>query len=205
MQVPYPLTPATALFTYSASSHVQTINMPTFPAANDAAYVDYFESLVHCVNTSDQTLIVPQTIDRDLLFTVGYGLGSSDSCPPQPICDGFDGDRIMASVSNISFVQPNSTHRSLLELAYLYDHGQNVLNSSLDLTFPDRPLNPFNYTGNSSSLNPAPGSGTKLSVIDFNSSVQVISSYPQFGHWTYLDALLGLGVGKELYVPRIKM
>jgi hypothetical protein len=33
----------------------------------------------------------------------------------------------------------------------------------------------------------------------------VISSYPQFGHWTYLDALLGLGVGKELYVPRIKM
>jgi hypothetical protein len=44
------LPPATALFPYNASSHVQTINMPTFPAVNDAAYVDYFESLV---NTSD--------------------------------------------------------------------------------------------------------------------------------------------------------
>jgi hypothetical protein len=113
-----------------------------------------------------------------LLFIVGYGLGRLNSCPPQPICGGFDGDKIMASVSNISLVQPNNTHRSLLELTYLYDHGPNVLNSSLDLTFPYQPLNPFNYTCNSSNLNPTPGSGTKLSVIDFNSSVQVISSYP---------------------------
>jgi hypothetical protein len=152
--------------------------MSTFLAANDATYVDYFESLVHCENTSDQTLTVPQTIDRDLLFTIGYGLGSSNSCPPQPICGGFDGDRIMAFVSIISFVQPNNTRKSLLELAYLYDHGPNVLNSSLDLTFPDQPLNPFNYIGNSSNLNLALRSGTKFSVIDFNSSVQVISSYP---------------------------
>jgi hypothetical protein len=26
-----------------------------------------------------------------MLFIVGYGLGSLDSCPPQPICGGFDG------------------------------------------------------------------------------------------------------------------
>jgi hypothetical protein len=54
-----------------------------------------------------------------------------------------------------------------LELAYLYERGLNVLYSSLDLTFPNQPLNPFNYTGNSSNLNPSPGSGTKLNVIDF--------------------------------------
>jgi hypothetical protein len=59
--------------------------MPTFPATNDVAYVDYCESLVQYVNTSD----------KDLLFIVGYGLGT------QPICGGFDGDRIMASISNI--------------------------------------------------------------------------------------------------------
>jgi hypothetical protein len=106
-----------------------------------------------------------------LLFIVGYGLGNLNSCPPRPICGGFDGDRIMASVSNISFVQPNNTHMSLLELAYLYEHGLNVFNSSLDLTFPYHPLNPFNYIGDSSNLNPALGFGTKLSVIDFNSSV----------------------------------
>jgi hypothetical protein len=123
-------------------------------------------------------LTIPQIIDRDLLFIVGYGLGNLDSYPPQPICGGFDGDRIMASISDISFVQPNNMHRSLLELAYLYEHGLNVFNSSLDLTFPYHPLNPFNYTGDNSNLNPTPGSGTKLNVIDFNSSVQVISSYP---------------------------
>jgi hypothetical protein len=67
---------------------------------------------------------------------------------------------------------------SLLELAYLYEHGLNVFNSNLDSIFPDQPLHPFNYIGNNSNLNPAPGFGTKLNVIDFNSSVQVISSYP---------------------------
>jgi hypothetical protein len=36
-------------------------------------------------------MIVPQIIDKDMLFIVGYGLGSLDSCPPQPICGGFDG------------------------------------------------------------------------------------------------------------------
>ncbi len=75
-------------------------------------------------------------------------------------------------------MQPNNTHRSLLELAYLYEHGLNVLYSSLDLTFPNQPLNPFNYISDSSNLNPAPGSGTKLNVIDFDSNVQVIFSYP---------------------------
>jgi hypothetical protein len=69
-------------------------------------------------------------------------------------------------------------HKSLLELACLYEHGLNVFNSSLDLTFLDQPLNPVNYTCDNSNLNPAPGFRTKLSVIDFNSSVQVISSYP---------------------------
>jgi hypothetical protein len=106
-----------------------------------------------------------------LLFIVGYGLGSLDSCPPQPICGGFDGDKIMASISNISFVQPNNTHKSRLELAYLYEHGLNVFNSSLDLTSPNQPLNPFNNTSDNSNLNPAPGSGTKFTVIDFNSNV----------------------------------
>jgi hypothetical protein len=72
--------------------------------------------------------------------TAGYGLGSSDIGTPQMVCYAFNGDRIMVSISTISFVQPNNMHRSLLELAYMYGHGLNVLNSSLDFTFPDHPL-----------------------------------------------------------------
>ncbi len=56
------------------------------------------------------------------------------------LCYAFNGYRIMVSISTISFVQPNNMHRSLLKLAYMYGHGLNVLNSSLDLTFPDQPL-----------------------------------------------------------------
>jgi hypothetical protein len=72
--------------------------------------------------------------------TAAYGLGSSDIGTPQMLCYAFNGDRIMVSISTISFVQPNNMHRSLLKLAYMYGHGLNVLNSSLDLTFPDQPL-----------------------------------------------------------------
>jgi hypothetical protein len=104
---------------------------------------------------------------KQLIETTGYGLGSSDIGTPQMVCYAFNGDRIMVSISTISFVQPNNMHRSLLELPYMYGHGLNVFNSSLDLTFPDQPL--IQLYGNSSNLNPAPG--TKLSVIDFNSSV----------------------------------
>jgi len=89
---------------------------------------------------------------------------------------------------------------SLLELAYLYEHGLNVLNSSLDLIFPNQPFNPFNYTGDSSNLNPAPRSGTKFSVkCPSDLFLPII--------WTLniLDVLPGLGVSKKLHVPTIKM
>ncbi len=56
------------------------------------------------------------------------------------VCYAFNGYRIMVSISTISFVQPSNMHRSLLELAYMYSHGLNVLNASLDLIFPDQPL-----------------------------------------------------------------
>jgi hypothetical protein len=50
------------------------------------------------------------------------------------VCSAFNGDRIMVSISTISFVHPNNMHRSLLEVAYMYGHSLN------DLTFPDHPL-----------------------------------------------------------------
>lgn len=176
LQVPFPTIPATARLEYLGSSHASVTNMPTFPAYNDSSYRDYYDALQLSRNTTNQALDVPQEVDKHLFFTVDYALASRNSCPPYKTCGGFDGDRILAAVNNISFVTPNTTKRSLLEYAYLHDRGVNVSSSNLDLTFPSYPRFPFNYTS-ATKLPVAdwfPEYGTKLSVIDFNSSVQVI-------------------------------
>lgn len=192
LQVPFPEIPATARMEYEESSYeierssseIVTY-MPTFPSPNDSNYRHKFDDLQKSINTTYQTLDVPETVDKHLFFTVGYGLDKSSSCHPFKTCvDGYDGQyRVVGSVNNISFVTPNTTSKSLLEIAYLRDHGNASVTSALDLDFPSQPTMTFNYTGSTR----LPLSqwfskhATKLSVINYNASVQVSSdlvTYP---------------------------
>ncbi len=175
-QVPFPQTPATAFVEYEGSSHIHPVYMPTFPAHNDSSYRDFWDSQERSLNTSDQTLYVPQTIDRELFFTVGYGLSSNSSCSPLPNCTaGFEGYRILGAVNNITFVTPSSSDTSLLQYAYLYDRGVSTSNSNFDLSFPDDPESTFNYTGPQPPLSTRfPEHATRLSHIDYNSNVQAL-------------------------------
>ncbi|XP_024397494.1 laccase-4 isoform X1 [Physcomitrium patens] len=183
--VPFPEIPATARMEYEESSYeierssseIVTY-MPTFPSPNDSNYRHKFDDLQKSINTTYQTLDVPETVDKHLFFTVGYGLDKSSSCHPFKTCvDGYDGQyRVVGSVNNISFVTPNTTSKSLLEIAYLRDHGNASVTSALDLDFPSQPTMTFNYTGSTR----LPLSqwfskhATKLSVINYNASVQII-------------------------------
>jgi laccase len=176
LQVPFPEIPTTAHMDYEGSSHKETIHMPTFPAHNDTGFRSHFDSLQKGKNTTYQTLDVPQNVDKHIFFTVGYGLDSASSCRPLKKCTaGYDGQyRIIGAVNNISFVVPNDTRRSLLEYAYLRDHGESVSTSALDLAFPSQPQKTFNYTGAALPLSQwFSKKQTKLSVINFNASVQV--------------------------------
>ncbi len=150
--------------------------MPTFPAHNDSSYRDFWDSQERSLNTSDQTLYVPQTIDRELFFTVGYGLSSNSSCSPLPNCTaGFEGYRILGAVNNITFVTPSNSDTSLLQYAYLYDRGVSTSNSNFDLSFPDDPESTFNYTGPQPALSTRFSEhATRLSHIDYNSNVQAL-------------------------------
>ncbi|CAK9201154.1 unnamed protein product [Sphagnum troendelagicum] len=174
--VPFPQTPATAFVEYEGSSRTHPVYMPTFPAHNDSSYRDFWDSQERSLNTSDQTLYVPQTIDRELFFTVGYGLSSNSSCSPLPNCTaGFKGYRILGAVNNITFVTPSSSDTSLLRYAYLYDRGVSTSNSNFDLSFPDDPKSTFNYTGPQPPLSTRfPEHATRLSHIDYNSNVQLV-------------------------------
>jgi laccase len=175
-QIPFPTIPATALLEYPASGGSSPI-MPQLPSHNDSSYRDYFEAKQFTLNNSNQLLSVPKTVDRHLFYTVGYGLASNQSCPPLLTCDGINGNRLRGSVNNITFNLPTTARRSLLEYGYLSGRGVLVSGADFNLSFPDQPDTPFDYTGP-----PPPRSawyperGTRLSAIRFNSTVQVLLS-----------------------------
>lgn len=179
LQIPFPEIPTTARMEYEGSSNVETSDMPTFPAHDDVSFHRHFDSLQKTISTTYQTLDVPQNVDKHLLFTVGYGLGSASSCPPFKTCiHGYNNQyRVLGAVNNVSFVEPNNTRKSLLEYAYLLNHGDRVATSALDLSFPSHPQEKFNYTGTQLPMSQwFSKHATQLSVIDFNASVQVSSN-----------------------------
>ncbi|MCO5580525.1 hypothetical protein L7F22_034393 [Adiantum nelumboides] len=162
--VPYPNITATAILNYfGATPGSPALALPTFPAVNDTAYVDNFFSSLRGMNYSlgFYYFAVPQTVDIDLLHTVGYSL---QPCPANQTCAGPNSTLIRSSMSNITFVTPNV---SLLQAYY------NNISGVYTTDFPDVPLFEYDYTG----VNPdnkAAMPGTRVRVIPFNSTVQVV-------------------------------
>lgn len=161
--VPYPTIATTAILNYNNSTTSSNLVLPTFPAANDSSFLFNFTNSLKGRNFSEGFYYsaVPQTVDVDLLHTVGYSL---QPCPAGQTCQGPNDTLIRSSISNITFVTPNT---SILQ-AY-YNNISGVYASS----FPDVPLFQYNYTG----VDPADKTalpGTRVRVLPFNASVQIV-------------------------------
>ncbi|XP_047311688.1 laccase-3-like [Impatiens glandulifera] len=160
---PFDNTTTTAILEYKSSGKGTASNsrplLPRLPAYNDTATVTAFQAQFR----SPSTAKVPQEIDEDLFFTVGFGFVN---CNPGPRCQGPNNTRFAASMNNVSFVLPNTI--SLLQ-AY-YQNIQGVYTTD----FPPVPLTQFNYTGNVSRALWQPIFGTKLHKMKFGSSVQIV-------------------------------
>ncbi|MCO5562617.1 hypothetical protein L7F22_016245 [Adiantum nelumboides] len=164
--VPFPQAPTTAILRYKgvSSSTSNSLVLPAFPLANDSSLlVNLTKSLKGRRFTegffySD----VPQTVDVDLFHTVGYAL---QPCPPNATCLGPNSTIFRSTINNITYVSPKDF--SILQ-AY-YDHV--AANYTTD--FPDVPLFQYNYTA-VDPVNKSALPGTRVRVIPFNSSVQVV-------------------------------
>ncbi|GMP85493.1 hypothetical protein CsSME_00038623 [Camellia sinensis var. sinensis] len=98
------------------------------------------------------------------LRSLGISLGTRP-CDKNQTCQGPNGTKFSASVNNVSFVQPNT---ALLQ-AHFFGQSFGVYNSD----FPFNPTHWFNYTGNSPN-NTMVGNGTKVLVLPFNTSVELV-------------------------------
>ncbi|KAJ7553660.1 hypothetical protein O6H91_06G107700 [Diphasiastrum complanatum] len=161
VNVPFQTVPTLAIFEYDTAPASTPPTMPTFPRSNDTNSTTQFVGSLRSLNDPQHLETIPQTVDKNLFFTVGLGL---KPCDANRTCQGPNGKNFTASVNNISLILP---HIALLQSYYF--NISNVFTRD----FPDKTLNPFAYTSNPPN-NLTPIQGTKLDVIPFNSNVQIV-------------------------------
>ncbi|KAI3474110.1 hypothetical protein Pfo_028898 [Paulownia fortunei] len=140
-------------YEFPSKSHHGTKKLPLFkptlPAVND---------------TNPQfPANVPSRSISIFFFTIGLGTSPCDH--QNQTCQGPNGTRFSASVNNISFAQPNT--------ALLHAHYFGQSNGVYSPDFPINPLHWFNFTGTSPN-NTMVSNGTKVVVLPFNTSVELI-------------------------------
>ncbi|KAJ7297820.1 hypothetical protein O6H91_Y035500 [Diphasiastrum complanatum] len=157
-RIPFQRVPTLGIFEYENAPSSTLPTMPTFPASNDTNTAMQFATSLRCLNRHETYVErIPRKVDKSIFITVGLG---TKPCDANRTCT----TNITASMSNISLILP--------EIALLQAYYFNISNV-FSADFPDSPLNPFNYTG-SPPNNFTPESGTRVNVIPFNSSVQMV-------------------------------
>ncbi|XP_073062965.1 laccase-17-like [Primulina eburnea] len=135
---------------------------PVLRPINDTSFTSKFSKRLRSLATPQFPANVPQKIDQHFFFTVGLG---TSPCGRNQTCQGPNGTRLAASVSNISFIQPTT--------ALLQAHFTGQSRGVYSPDFPFSPLHWFNYTGNPPN-NTMVSNGTKLMVLKFNTSVELV-------------------------------
>ena len=135
---------------------------PTLPPLNDTSFATNFTSKLRSLASSQFPANVPEKVDRHFFFTIGLG---TSSCDKNQTCQGPNGTKFAASVNNVSFATPTT--------ALLQAHFTGQSNGVYSPFFPITPIIPFNYTGNPPN-NTMVSNGTKLVVLPFNTSVELV-------------------------------
>ncbi|KAL5764217.1 hypothetical protein ACOSQ2_016811 [Xanthoceras sorbifolium] len=135
---------------------------PVLPPLNDTSFATNFTNKLRSLGSAQFPANVPQIVDKRFFFTVGLG---TSPCQSNQTCQGPNGTMFQASVNNISFVMPTT--------ALLQSHYSGKSNGVYSPYFPIYPKIQFNYTGTPPN-NTMVSNGTKLVVLPFNSSVELI-------------------------------
>uniref|UniRef100_A0A0E0JQW7 Laccase n=1 Tax=Oryza punctata TaxID=4537 RepID=A0A0E0JQW7_ORYPU len=136
---------------------------PTLPQINDTSFVSNYTAKLRSLATAEYPANVPQQVDRRFFFTVGLG---THPCAVNGTCQGPNGSRFAAAVNNVSFVLPAT--------ALLQSHYTGRSNGVYASNFPAMPLSPFNYTGTPPNNNTNVSNGTRLVVLPYGTSVELV-------------------------------
>ncbi|KAK6940096.1 Multicopper oxidase, N-terminal [Dillenia turbinata] len=162
--VVYDNTTTTAIVKYSGKySAPSSPIMPSLPDYNDTDAVTSFTNKLRFLETKDHPIDVPKNVDRRFIITIAL---NTVACPDGSTCVGPDGDKMAASLNNISFNHPEM---DILQAYYLGKEGY------FTTDFPTTPLHVYNFT-----MDPMLGDyvtttqGTNVTVLEFNSTVEIV-------------------------------
>ncbi|KAH7415691.1 hypothetical protein KP509_14G056900 [Ceratopteris richardii] len=163
--VPFPQTPTTAILKYKRADTTTTqLTLPSFPLANDSSLLVNLTKSLKGRSFSEGFYYYgcPENVDLNVLHTVGYAL---QPCPANQVCLGPNNTIFRSSINNITFVSPPDF--SILQAYY------DLISANYTTNFPDVPLIQYNYTA-VNPINKAALPGTRVRVIPFNTTVQVV-------------------------------
>ncbi|XP_027367017.1 laccase-15-like [Abrus precatorius] len=141
-----------------------TPSLPLLPGFNDTNASINLLSQLKSLADHEHRIDVPLDISTNLFFTASV---NTLPCPNGSTCKGPNGNRISASMNNISFELPSNNN--ILNAYY------NNINGVFGKNFPDVPPLLFDFTANSlpTSLN-TPSVDTEVNVLEYNSTVEIV-------------------------------
>ncbi|GLT93936.1 hypothetical protein SLE2022_117040 [Rubroshorea leprosula] len=185
---------ASAIFQYTGNYTQKAPYFPAFvPDYADMASARAFVERLRSLASEEHPIEVPMEVDTRMFITVSANL---NPCPNDS-CAGPDGYRVLASLNNISFVNPAI---DILEAYYRNISG------IYKTDFPDIPPVFFNFTADdlTTSNYTYTEQATKVKVLNYNESVEIIFQgtnviYGGEDHPMHLHGfkfyLIGSGVG----------
>ncbi|KAK9740641.1 hypothetical protein RND81_03G050300 [Saponaria officinalis] len=168
------------------------VELPVFPMFNDTGSVLTFTRLLKSLSSRDHPVDIPLDITTRLFYALSM---NTFPCGVNRTCHGPNKTRLATSINDVSFVNPRV---DLLEAYYHKIGGQFTTN------FPNGPSLKFNYSATVLPLDfEVPERGTKVKVLDYNSTVEVVfqstglvsgADHPMHLHG-YSFYVVGVGLG----------
>ncbi|KAF8377088.1 hypothetical protein HHK36_030461 [Tetracentron sinense] len=161
--VPFDNTTTTAILQYSGKyTAPSSPAFPSLPYYNDTAAVTKFTKGLRSLVSKDHPIDVPKTVNIRIYTTISI---NTYPCANNS-CDGPNGSRVLASMSNISFVTPS------IDILGAY---YRKISGVFETNFPNQPPYFFDFTANELPSNlSTPTKATKVKVVDYNSVVEIV-------------------------------
>ncbi|KAJ7969733.1 Laccase [Quillaja saponaria] len=153
----------TAILQYNGNyTPSSPIPFPSLPSYNNGTAAENFRKLLRSLASEDHPVNVPVNVTRSIYMTISVNQIYCENAS----CSGPDGNKLSASLNNISFQTP-----SIDVLQAYYKTLPHVFTKD----FPDEPPDYFNFTADPvPDYTNFPTLGTKVIVLDYNESVEIV-------------------------------
>ncbi|RLM79154.1 laccase-21-like [Panicum miliaceum] len=154
---------ATAILEYTdAPPSAGPPDLPSLPAVDDIAAATAYTAQLRSLVTKEHPVDVPTHVNEHMLVTIAV---NQLPCGANETCEGPRGNRLAASLNNVSFVAPSL---DVLD-AYYYS-----IRGVYEPDFPNKPPLFFNFTGSLPLELSFTKRGTKVKVVEYGAVVEVV-------------------------------